>query len=136
MRNLAHRLISAEFRPGDPADSETGAALRVCDKLRESLSVLSGTRGYRTLLLRALSLAKADFAWLMKFEVDPVGVLLFPEELARELDGRAAARGCSALVAQLLELLATFVGDALTQRLVLQIWPHAAIENPNSGGKK
>jgi hypothetical protein len=104
--------------------------------LRESLSVLAGARGFRTLLARALALAKTEAAWLGQLEVSATGALVYPAELERELEPKEAAKGAAALVAQVLELLATFIGEALTQRLVQQIWPKAAFGDSQSGGKK
>ena len=136
MRNLARRLIAAEHRAGDSADTKGRAAFRVCEKLRESLSDLVGTHGYRALLARALTLSKAEAAWLAKLEVGANGALALAGELEHELDPKAAAAGGAALVGQVLELLATFIGEALTQRLAHQIWPEAAFDESQPEGKK
>jgi hypothetical protein len=135
MQNLARRLIAAEHRPRDSADNSARAAFRVCDKLRESLSALVGTRGFRTLMVRALSLAKIEVPWLSKVEVGTNGLPILPDALERETDPDEAAKGGLALVTQLLDLLATLIGDALTLRLVQQIWPKTALNDPKSGGK-
>ena len=37
------------------------------------------------------------------------------------------------LVAQLLGLLFTFIGESLTLRLLLDVWPEAALDDGNSG---
>jgi hypothetical protein len=133
-RNLACRLISAERRGGDSADTEGHAAFRVCDKLRESLSALFGVRGVRTLFARALTLAAVEVPWLGKLEVGPGGSVVIPD--ARETNGPDVARGGAALVTQLLALLCTFIGDALTLRLVQQHWPNIAPTDPIQRGKK
>jgi hypothetical protein len=135
MRIVARRLIAAEQRPKDSADSEGRAAFRVCDKLRESLSPLAGIRGFRSLLARALSLAKVEVPWLGKLEVSADGSLVVPDGLETETAPSEAARGGVALVAQLLELLATFIGEALTLRIVQQTWPKTALDGPNSRDK-
>jgi hypothetical protein len=62
--------------------------------------------------------------------------LALPKELEREVEPKAVATGGVALVGQVLELLATFIGEALTQRLVQQMWPRAALGESQSGGKK
>jgi hypothetical protein len=135
MRNLAHRVISAEHRPRDSADTEARAALRVCEKIRASLSALVGTHGFRALLMRAQTLAKAEAAWLGKLEVNAHGALVFPPGLEYELGAKEMAEGGTALIAQMLELLVTFIGEALTQRLVQQIWPEVTPVDSKSGGK-
>jgi hypothetical protein len=135
MRKLAHRVISAEHRPDDSSDTEARAALRVCEKMRESLSVLVGSHGFRALLTRALTLAKAEAAWVEKLEVTAGGSLVFPGELEYELGAKEMAKGATALVTQMLELLGTFIGETLTHRLVQQIWPQVAPGDSKSGGK-
>jgi hypothetical protein len=47
-----------------------------------------------------------------------------------QLDGNEAVQGGTALIAQLLGLLVTFIGEALTLRLVQNVWPNAAIAEP------
>jgi len=135
MRNFAHRVISAEHRLGDSTDTEARAALRVCEKMRESLSALVGSHGFRALLTRALVLAKAEVGWLGKLEVSANGALVFPAELEYELGAKEMAKGGAALVTQVLELLVTFIGEALMRRLVQQIWPQVALGDSKSGGK-
>lgn len=135
MRNLARSLIAAERRKSDSQDTDARAAFRVCEKLRESLSSLAGAVGFRTLLTRALALAKAEAPWLAELTVGPGGSLSIPDTSGNETGAGAAAKGGEALVAQMLELLATLIGEALTQRLVQQIWPKAALDAPGPGGK-
>jgi hypothetical protein len=136
MRNLARRLISAERRASDSSETEGHAAFRVCEKLRESLSALVGARGFRTLLARALTIASAEVPWLGKLEVGPGGSLVIPEALETEMRANEAAKGGAALVTHLLGLLTTFIGAALTLRLVQQVWPKTPLNDPKSGGKK
>ena len=135
MRILARRLIAAEHRPTDSGDESGRAAFRVCDKLRASLSALTGIRGYRTLLARAVSLAEVGVPWLGRLEVGADGSLLIPEALKQQIPPSEAARGGEVLVTQLLELLATFIGEALTLRLVQQIWPKTVPGDPKTGSK-
>lgn len=87
------------------------------------------------MLARALARAKADAPWLADVTVGPGGSLSVPDPSTAGTDESAAAMGGEALVAQVLELLATFIGEALTQRLVQQIWPKTALDAPKSGGK-
>ncbi len=135
MRNLARSLIAAERRKSDSSDTNARAAFRVCGKLRESLSALTGAVGYRTLLMRAFALATVEVPWLAELKVGPGGSVLIPDPLPRETEESVAAQGGEALVAHVLELLATFIGEALTRRLVQQIWPRTAFDGPNSEGK-
>src|SRR5688572_27389180 len=98
MRNLARRLIAAEHQTRDSADTGGRTAFRVCEKLRVSLSALAGTRGFRTLLVRAVTRAKGEAPWLGKLEVGKDGTLLIPELLEEEAGRSEAAKGGEALV--------------------------------------
>ena len=108
---------------------------RVCEKLRRPLSDYAGAAGFRSLLSRALGLAKAEEPWLARLEIKPDGSIgISPARITAEMS--QAMRGSTLLVAKLLELLATFIGETLTLRLVHDIWPKAAIRASKSGGKK
>lgn len=101
------------------------AAVRVCDHFNRLLSALMGVTGYTTLLSRALALAKAEAPWLGTVQVKPDGALegLASVEMPEGADD--PTRGGEALLAHLLSLLATFVGQPLTHRLVRDVWPDA-----------
>jgi hypothetical protein len=61
--------------------------------------------------------------------VDANGAVVLPSpETEAKVNSREAAKGGLALVASLLELLATFIGEALTLRLVQQVWPRVALD--------
>ena len=66
---------------------------------------------------------------LRGLQVTADGSLDGAEKLEAELDSRTVAEGEVALVSQLLGLLITFVGPALTLRLLHDIWPK--MENLN-----
>jgi len=78
-------------------------------------------------------LAKAEVPSLRTVQIRPDGSLagfdeIKPDPNAREHDAGALEQGRVALVAHLLGLLATFVGESLTQRLVCDAWPDASID--------
>ena len=135
MQILARRLIAAERRASDSGDTDGRAAWRVCEKLRESLSPLTGNRGFRGLVARALALARVEVPWLSKVELGDAGTVVLPDTLENEVQPDEASRGGVALVTHLLELLATFIGEALTLRLVQQVWPKTALGHSQSEGK-
>jgi hypothetical protein len=130
MRKIARRLIDEEHDANDP--NAARAAFRVCHKLGKSLSVLTGSRGFASLFARALSRAGEEVPWLNELLVDANGALTLPSpEAEAKVNSREAAKGGLALVTHLLELLATFIGEALTLRLVQQVWPKVAL-NPET----
>jgi hypothetical protein len=133
MRNVVLRLIAEEFRARDPADSRGRAAFRACEKLRGPLSTLVGIVGFRSLLSRALTLAKAKVPWLGGVQINPEGPLEFPAAVEAQLQMDEAAEGGAALIAELLGLLVTFIGEDLTLRFVQGVWPKAALSASESG---
>jgi hypothetical protein len=127
---LAARLVAEEVR--EPAGGEVqnnSASERVCDKLGAQITKLAGAAGYRSLLLRALSLAQAECPQLSSVVVLPDGSLAgLPETtLARGPSGQEEAG--TVLVANLLGLLNLFIGSSLTRQLVGQAWP--SVLNPS-----
>lgn len=128
LKEFAGRLLAFEIaadKPGSLGNPGNSAAFRVCEQLRLPLSKLLGTDGFRALLSRALALAAAEVHWLRALQIKADGSLegLDQQELEAKLDTRAVATGEIVLVAQLLGLLVTFIGPALTLRLVHDIWP-------------
>ena len=94
------------------------AGLRVSEKLRRPLSTLVGSSGFRSLLARALTLAKAQAPGLSAVQIKPDGSLEGLSDVGKQ--GHAAA---GMLIAQLLGLLVTFIGESLMLSLLLDAWP-------------
>jgi len=135
VQDLAARLIAEEVRLGGAAGPPSAAGFRVCEKLRKPLATYAGVAGFRSLLSRALGLAKAKEPWLAALQVNADGSIRFPTQAESESGTNKAARGGAILVTTLLELLVTFIGEALTLRLVSEVWPKAAVKDSKSGGK-
>jgi hypothetical protein len=114
-RELAQRLLAFEAVEAETANAEALAVSRVCDKLRRSLTTLAGAAGFRSLLARALALATKESPPLAACEVNPDGSL-------QGLNGEAAQSG-AVLIAQLIRLMVTFIGESLTLRLLHDVWP-------------
>jgi len=128
MRNVARWLLAQEAAMVDPSGAKVQAALFVCEKLRIPLSRLSGTAGYSVLVGRALALAKAEYPSLVSWRIREDGSLEVPGPAGQGRDTEEIQKAGAALVAQLLELLATFVGEILAMRLVRDVWPDAPYE--------
>lgn len=69
-------------------------------------------------------------------KINPDGSFDYAAEIVANLETDKAARGGAAMVTQLLGLLITFIGEALTLHLVQDVWPDAALSNLKSGGDK
>jgi hypothetical protein len=123
LKEFAGQLLAFEASSVKPADAKNSSAFRVCEKLGGPLGKLTGVRGFRSLLSRALALAGAEVPWLRGLHVQADGSLEGLAALEEDLDRSGIVLGETVLVAHLLGLLVTFIGSALTQGLVRDIWP-------------
>jgi hypothetical protein len=125
-QGLARRLLALEAAlPPAATDAAPQPAVRVCEKLRLSLSRFAGADGFTALLRRALALARADEPTVAAVKVLADGRLEGLEKLFAGADERGLGSSI-AIVAHLLRLLVTFIGAPLTLRLVREAWPDLA----------
>lgn len=134
MRDVARWLVAEEFRSAGSSGTKSQAAFRVCEKLRLPLSTLVGTEGFRSLLYRALILARAGAPRLGALQVNRDGTLRLAVGPEFPPEAPDTAADGEALIEQLLELLVSFVGAALTLRLVHDVWPKAAVRDSKPKG--
>jgi hypothetical protein len=129
-RHLAQRLLTYEAVAGKNSEPASSAAFRVCAKLRGPLTTLAGVAGFRSLLSRALMLARAEAPSLSVVQIAADGSLEGLDELEPQIDKEQARDDGAILIAQLLGLLRTFIGEGVTIRLVQDVWPEAAFDGP------
>ena len=133
---MARRLLSYEAVAGKNSEPTESAAFRVCAKLRRPLIALAGVAGFRSLLSRALTLARAEAPSLSAVQVAPDGALLGLDELEPQIGTDRAGNAGAILIAQLIGLLLTFIGEGLTLRMVQDVWPEAAFDGRDSEREK
>jgi hypothetical protein len=131
-RHLAQRLLTYEAVAGENSEPAESAAFRVCAKLRRPLTTLAGVAGFRSLLSRALTLARAEVPSLGAVQVAADGSLKGLDELEPQIGKEQARDGGAILIAQLIGLLLTFIGEGITLRLVQDVWPEAAFDGRDS----
>ena len=129
MRRLAKRLMTLETSGRNPSGTKTSTEFSIPEKLRPSLATLMGSAGFRALLLRALALAGAEVPWLRAVRVNADGGLEGLKELHARLDPDEYFEGRVVLLSQLLGLLAAFIGEDLTLRLVRNVWPKLSVSD-------
>ncbi len=137
---LVRRLLTLEAAESQDQDSVIGAAERVSDKLRAHLSKRIGQEGFRTLLARALTLTTAQFPHLSAVQVGADGSLTGLRRAAGaglqkppdNVTQQDAVEGAVALLAHLLGLLISFIGEDLTLRLLSTVSSGLAIPELNS----
>ena len=126
---LARRILAYEADAGRNSEPTESAASRVCEKLRQPLCSLAGVAGFRSLLTRALALARAEAPSLSAVQVGADGSLKGLDDLAPQDDKDLSKAEGAILIAQLLGLLLTFVGEGITFRLVQNVWPESAFND-------
>jgi len=134
MKTLVRHLIAEERRIENDSGQQNLAGFQICEKLRRPLCTFTGVAGFRALLSRAMVLAKAKAPLLDGVQIMPDGTFLYSDAFKAQLTSDDAARAGEALAKQLLGLLVIFIGEALTLRLVHDVWPKAATTALKSRG--
>ena len=117
-RDLALQLLAHEGVAGNTSEPTEFAAFSVCERLRQPLITLAGVAGFRSLLSRALTLARAEAPSLSAVQLTADGSLKGLDELRPQIDTDQAREAGIILIAQLLGLLLRVVGEAMTLQLV------------------
>ena len=117
-RDLAQRLLAHENAAGNTSEPTELAAFRICETLRQPLCTLAGVAGFRSLLSRALTLARAEAPSLIAVQVAADGSLQGLDDLRSQVDSNQAGEAGIILITQLLGLLVRVVGEAMTLQLV------------------
>lgn len=114
--DLARNLVASEAGAGTTSPQPELAAVRVYDRLRRQLGAPVGIDGFQALASRALALARSESPRLRAVRIMANGDLrgLGEVEAQAEENGEAGI----ILIAQLLGLFLTFLGEATTLRLI------------------
>jgi hypothetical protein len=118
IRDWARRLIASEVE-ADPSSAQTEpATLRVYEKLRRQFCAPVGVDSFQALASRALSLAKSHSPSLGTVQVTANGGLSGLGEAEFQMDTDKDGEVGIILIAQLLGLFLTLLGEAATMRLL------------------
>jgi hypothetical protein len=126
--DLARSVLAYETAAGKSSEPTAPPAIRVCAKLRGPLCALAGVAGYRSILARALTLARAKAPSLGALQVTADGNLLGLGELASQIDSYQASEGDVLLTTQLLGLFLSLLGAAVTLQLVQGVFPNLTVK--------
>lgn len=124
-RELARWLLAQELGDAENPVSVDVAADRACGKLFQQLSPLVGVAGYQALLGRALFLCRVELPFLdgLRPGTEPGSFLGELRASTVCLDSASVQGGVIVVLARVLDLLATFIGEDLTLRLIRGDWP-------------
>lgn len=119
MRGFAQQFLAYEAAAQNGTEPNRPAVFCVFEALRRPLSVIAGASGFRVLLGRALTRATAQVPTLSAVQVKPDDSLEPLSNLSNNGDPEASI----VLLAQLLGLLAAFIGEGVLLRILLDLWP-------------
>jgi hypothetical protein len=117
-RDLARSLVASEAEASTTALETEPASVRVYERLRRQLSAKVGVGGFQALASRALALAKSQSPRLSAVQVTATGGLRGFGEAESQTDAEEDGEAGIILIAQLLALFLTFLGEATTLRLI------------------
>ena len=117
-RDLARSLVASETNANTTSLQAEPATVRVYERLRRQLAASVGADGFQALASRALALAKSESPRLSAVQVTANGDLRGLGEIESQTDANEDGEAGIILIAQLLGLFLTFLGEATTLRLI------------------
>ena len=117
-RDLARSLVAREAAASATSLQTQPATVRVYERLRRQLGAPVGVDGFQALASRALALAKSESPRLSAVQVTANGGLHGLSEIDFQTDPGKDGEIGVILIAQLLGLFLTFLGEATTLRLI------------------
>jgi hypothetical protein len=117
-RDLARSLVASEADASTTSLHSEPATVRVYERLRRQLGSPVGVDGFQVLASRALALAKSHSPRLNAVQVTANGGLRGLGEVESQSGADEDGEAGAILIAQLLGLFLTFLGEATTLRLI------------------
>ena len=121
LRIYAEGLVADEMGLNASTKSKPTAAFVVIEKLSRHFGVLMGSAGFRALLSRALVLASPEVAVLRNLHVRADGSFEGMDKLEALANPDEMSAAGIVLLARVLGLLVTLIGDELTLQLLSNI---------------
>lgn len=125
LRAVAHDIITHALDHRDGPGEVAAAIEHVFEELYALMSPLVGPTGFASVIRRAHHLSRSECRFLDAATIEsmPLAKAGIESLIARE--GGEPVTGCATLLmAQVLALLCSFIGEELTLRLVRRAWPH------------
>ena len=124
-RRAFRRMLERQAGTGADAPAIAAAARRLCERFAEQLTPLIGDAGVAAICARSLHLTQRNIPGLAPVHTSPHGDTPFAllERSLEQQEPAAATEAAVALLATTTELLALFIGESLTTRLLCEAWP-------------
>ena len=125
VRNVFRRLLAREAGMAADASATAAAARRLCEHFAHQLTPLIGDAGVAAIYARSLHLAQRQFPELAPVRPSDQGAGPWArlQSSLEEQEPAAATEVAVAVLATASELLASFIGESLTTRLLREAWP-------------
>lgn len=125
LRPALRRVLTQGAGTSPDAHTIAAAALRAYERLAQELAPLIGEVGINAVCARSVHLTQREFSWLAPAEsAAPRDAPFTHVRLSLERQEPAVATDAAiAVLATFGELLASFIGDSLTTRLLRDAWP-------------
>ena len=125
VRNVFRRILAREAGPGADTSATAAAARRVCDRFAHQLIPLIGDAGVAAICARSLHLIQPNAPGLARVRASAHGDAPFAllQLYLEQQQPAAATEAAVAVLATANELLASFIGESLTTRLLREAWP-------------
>jgi hypothetical protein len=120
-RDLARSLVAREAGASTTSLHTEPATVRVYDRLRRQFSAPVGADAFQVLASRALALARSESRRLSAVQITANGGLSGLGEIESQTDTDVDGEVGVMLIAQLLGLFVTFLGEATTLRLIEEL---------------
>ena len=117
-RDLARILVASEANASTTSLHPEPATVRVYERLRRQLASPVGIDGFHALASRALALAKSQSPRLSAVQITANGGLRGLDEVESQTNADEDGETGIILIAHLLGLFLTFLGEATTLRLI------------------
>jgi hypothetical protein len=126
MRERAfRRMLARDAGAGANASAIAVAARRLCERVAEQLTPVIGDAGVAAICVRSLHLTQRNIPGLAPVRAAAQGDAPFAlmQRFLEQLEPAAAIDAAADLLATVSELLASFIGEGLTTRLLREAWP-------------
>jgi len=127
-REVMQKSLAQRAGPSPDAHAVAAAATSTWQQVAGQIGPVIGVHGFDVLFGRSLHLATATFPWLSPARdvANATALLASVTACLEAADAATAAEASLALLVTFAEVLATLIGEPLTERLLSPVWLAAA----------
>jgi hypothetical protein len=118
-------MLAREAGAGADASTVAAAARRLCEQFAHQLTPLVGDAGVAAIYARSLHLTRRQFPGraTVRAAGQDDGPFTRAQHFLEHQESAVATEAAVALLTSVGELMASFIGDGLTTRLLREAWP-------------